>query len=133
VIVMENCKPILGEKIRYHREKVFKARLLPPPAVPAMDMDLHFARVQQRWHEVEGELPAGKSLNLEALAHDLTGLPDLNVGPVENIAETLLNFFAPTVASGGAMDAVPDDDGVLADAPASAAPAEYDLERVTGP
>jgi type IV secretion system protein VirD4 len=121
VIVMENCKPILGEKIRYHRENVFKARLLPPPAVPAMDMDLHFARVQQRWHEVEGELPAGKSLNLEALAHDLTALPDLNAGPVENLAETLLNFFAPSPApGGGALDALPDDEGVLADASAPA-------------
>jgi type IV secretion system protein VirD4 len=134
VIVMENCKPILGEKIRYHREKVFQARLLPPPAVPAMDMDLHFARVQQRWREVEGELTAGESLNLEALGHDLAGLPDLNAGPVENIAQTLLNFFAPSAASGGgAIDAVPDDDGVLADAPAAPASAECDLERVTGP
>lgn len=130
VIVMENCKPILGEKIRYHREKAFKARLLPPPMVPAMDMDLHFARVQQRWREVDGELPPGEVLNLEALAHDLTDLPDLNAGPVENLAETLLNFFAPSsAAGGGAIDAVPDDDGVLADAPASA---ECEVEPVTG-
>ena len=56
VVVMENCKPILGEKIRYHRDKVFTARLLPPPAVPAMDMDLHFARVQQRWRYAPDEL-----------------------------------------------------------------------------
>jgi type IV secretion system protein VirD4 len=129
VIVMENCKPILGEKIRYHREKAFTERLLPPPTVPAMDMDQHFARVQQRWREVEDELPPGEALDIGALAHDLTDLPDLNVGPVANVAETLLNFFAPSpAASGGAIDAVPDNDGVLADAPA---PAECTVEPAT--
>ena len=49
VVIFENCKPILGEKIRYHRDKVFTSRLLPAPEVPQMDMDLHLARVQQRW------------------------------------------------------------------------------------
>jgi len=129
VIVMENCKPILGEKIRYHREKAFTERLLPPPTVPAMDMDLHFARVQQRWREVEGELPPGEALDIGALAHDLTELPDLNVAPVANVAETLLNFFAPSPAArGGAIDAAPDNDGVLADAPT---PAECAVEPAT--
>jgi len=131
VIVMENCKPILADKIRYHRDHVFKERLLPPPEVPAMDMDLHAARVQQRWREVQGELPPGETLNLEALAHDLTELPDLNVGPVENIAQILVDFFAPSTATtGGEIDAVPDDDGVLADAPASAA---REVDPVSGP
>lgn len=123
------CKPILGEKIRYHREKAFTERLLPPPTVPAMDMDLHFARVQQRWREVEGELPPGEALDIGALAHDLTELPDLNVAPVANVAETLLNFFAPSPAArGGAIDAAPDNDGVLADAPT---PAECAVEPAT--
>jgi type IV secretion system protein VirD4 len=129
VIVMENCKPILGEKIRYHREKAFTERLLPPPTVPSMDMDLHFARVQQRWRDVEGDLPPGEALDIGALAHDLTELPDLNVGPVANVAETLLNFFAPSpAASGGVIDAAPDNDGVLADVPA---PAECAVEPAT--
>ena len=29
VVIFENCKPILGEKIRYHRDKAFTSRLLP--------------------------------------------------------------------------------------------------------
>jgi type IV secretion system protein VirD4 len=76
VIVLENCKPILGEKIRYHREKVFKARLLPPPAVPVMDMDLHFAKVQRRWTWAPDEIGADQGLRLEQLALDTPNLPD---------------------------------------------------------
>jgi type IV secretion system protein VirD4 len=70
VVIFENCKPILGEKIRYYRDKAFTSRLLPAPAVPRMDMDLHLARVQQRWRYADDELPAGQTLSLEALAHD---------------------------------------------------------------
>ena len=117
VIVMENCKPILAEKIRYYREKVFAERLLPPPVVSPMDMDLHFARVQQRWRELDGELAPGETINVEALVHDLAELPDLNAGPPVDVAETLLDFFArSTPEAGGAIEAVPDDDGVLAEA-----------------
>ncbi len=76
VIVLENCKPILGEKIRYHREKVFKARMLPPPAVPPMDMDLHFAKVQRRWAWAPDEIGADQGLRLEQLALDNPNLPD---------------------------------------------------------
>jgi len=130
VIVMENCKPILGEKIRYHREKAFTERLLPAPTVPAMDMDLHFARVQQRWREVDGDLAPGEELTVEALAHDLAHLPDLNDGPAEVAAETLVEVFVPVSgAQGGAVEAMPDDDGVLSDARAAA---ERDIEPVAG-
>src|SRR5206468_4033529 len=68
VIVMENCKPILGDKIRYHREKVFVERLRPPPEAPALDMALHFAKIQQRWRIADDEVPADSSLRVEALA-----------------------------------------------------------------
>ena len=62
VVIFENCKPILGEKIRYYRDKAFTSRLLPAPAVPRMDMDLHLARVQQRWRYADDELAAGQTL-----------------------------------------------------------------------
>src|SRR5207342_1160779 len=75
VVIFENCKPILGEKIRYHREKVFRERLRRAPAVPRMDMDLHLARVQQRWRFADDELALGEDLLVEMLAHDLSALP----------------------------------------------------------
>jgi type IV secretion system protein VirD4 len=114
VVIVENCKPILGEKIRYHRDKVFKARLRPAPAVPRMDMDLHLARVQHRWRYADDELAPGEGLDLEALAHDVALLPDAFEGPPDQTAEVLLDFFGQGRAgTGGAIEPVADDDGVL--------------------
>ena len=134
VVIFENCKPILGEKIRYHREKVFNARLRPAPSVPRIDMDLHLARVQQRWRFADDELAPGESLRIEALAHDMTALPDSFDGSPAQTADTLLSFFGqlghgPSAAgaSGGSIEPAPDEDGfLLADAspePALSTPA----------
>ncbi|WP_346014368.1 type IV secretory system conjugative DNA transfer family protein [Rubrivivax gelatinosus] len=79
VLIVENCKPVLATKIRYHREKVFKTRLLPAPGVPAMNIELHFARVQRRINEAPDELEPGETLVFEQLAQDLSGMP--KVGP----------------------------------------------------
>jgi type IV secretory pathway TraG/TraD family ATPase VirD4 len=120
VVILENCKPILGEKIRYHRDKVFTARLRPAPPVPQMDMDLHRARVQQRWRYVDDELAPGEGLSLDALAHDISLLPDSFEGPPDRIAEDLLDFFSKgqpgagaASDSGGLIEPAADDDGVL--------------------
>lgn len=117
VVILENCKPILGEKIRYYRDKDFTSRLLKPPAVPRMDMDLHLARVQQRWRYADDELPAGQTFTLEALAHDHTLLPDSFEGPPDKVADELLTFFgkgAPGIPGiGGSIEPVADEDGVL--------------------
>jgi type IV secretion system protein VirD4 len=117
VVIFENCKPILGEKIRYYRDKSFTSRLLKAPDVPRMDMDLHLARVQQRWRYADDELPAGQTLSLEALAHDQTLLPDSFEGPPDVVADGLLTFFdkgAPGIPGiGGSIEPVADEDGVL--------------------
>jgi type IV secretion system protein VirD4 len=117
VVIFENCKPILGEKIRYHRDKVFTARLRPAPAVPQMDMNLHLARVQQRWRYADDELAPGEGLSLEALAHDVTLLPDSYEGSPDKAADGLLDFFSggrPVVSGvGGSIEPAADDDGVL--------------------
>jgi type IV secretion system protein VirD4 len=93
VIVMENCKPILGEKIRYHREKVFQARQLPPPAVPAMDMDLHFAKVQRRWAWAPDEIAPDQGLRLEQLALDMPDLPDFAAAKTDVDAGAMVDQF----------------------------------------
>ena len=114
VVIVENCKPILGEKIRYHRDKALTSRLRPAPAVPRMDMDLHLARVQQRWRYADDELAAGEALSVDALAHDLSLLPDALEGPPGKIADVLLDFFGGGPSTGGGtVEAVADDDGVL--------------------
>jgi type IV secretion system protein VirD4 len=99
VVISENCKPILGEKIRYFRDQAFTKRLRPAPPVPPMDMDLHLARVQQRWRYAPDELPPGENLNLEVLAHDTSLLPDTFEGPPDATADTLLDFFSQHLAA----------------------------------
>jgi type IV secretion system protein VirD4 len=120
VVIAENCKPILGEKIRYHRDKVFRARLRPPPVVPRMDVDLHLARVQQRWRYADDELAPGEGLSAEVLAHDFSSLAGRLDGPPAQLADTLLDLFCqPTSGigavshSGGSIEPVADDDGVI--------------------
>jgi type IV secretion system protein VirD4 len=119
VVIFENCKPILGEKIRYYRDKAFTSRLLKAPAVPRMDMDLHTARVQARWRYLDDEMPAGQTLRLEALAHDHTLLPDSFEGPPDQVADELLSFFDKGAQGipgiGGAIELAADEDGVLLD------------------
>jgi type IV secretion system protein VirD4 len=117
VVIFENCKPILGEKIRYYRDKAFKSRLRPAPGVPRMNMDLHLARVQQRWRYAEDELAPGDSLDYEQLAYDMSRLPELADGEPGEVAEGVLDFMLGPrpggAVIGGAIEAAADDDGVL--------------------
>jgi type IV secretion system protein VirD4 len=77
VVIFENCKPILAEKIRYWREEVFTERLRPPPVVPRMDVDLHTAKTQQRWRYAVDEVPLDETLDVSRLAHNFDELPEL--------------------------------------------------------
>lgn len=117
VVIFENCKPILGEKIRYYRDKAFTSRLRPAPMVPRMNMDLHQARVQERWRYAEAELGPGDGLDYEQLAYDMSRLPALADGEPGQVAEGILDFMVgprPGGASiGGAIEAAADEDGVL--------------------
>ncbi len=117
VAIVENCKPILAEKICYYRDKVFMARLRRPPNVPLMDVDLHLARVQLRWRYAEDDLEPGRTLRIEALAHDFSTLPDLWCTPPGELADAFLNRMTPApqtaAAAGGWIESAADDDGVL--------------------
>lgn len=117
VVIFENCKPILGEKIRYYRDKAFTTRLRPAPAVPRMNMDLHLARVQERWRYAADELGPSDGLDYEQLAYDMSRLPALADGEPGQVAEGILDFMVgPRLGGGsigGAIEAVADEDGVL--------------------
>lgn len=114
VVIMEGCKPILGEKIRYHRDREFQPRLLPAPAVPQMDMVAHLACIRQgRRHAADSPKPS-ESFNSESLAHNLSRIPDKLDGPPEKLAATLLQFFdaAPSAETAdAAVEPLADDDG----------------------
>lgn len=125
VLVLENCKPILGDKIRYFRDKAFRARLMPPPVVPSMNMDLHLAKAQQRWRYADDELAPGEGIDVATLAHDMTQLPEQLVGTTDHLAGTLVDFFAPDLTDvGGEIEPVADGDGVLMEPPTEVQRAE---------
>jgi type IV secretion system protein VirD4 len=130
VVIVENCKPVLGEKIRYYRDKAFRPRLLPPPAVPRIDVDLHLARVQQRWRYADDELGPGETIEAQRLNCDLSLLPDRLDGTPDQVAETVMNFLTRDSSSGAgvcnSIEPVADEDGVLI-----ADPAAPDREDIT--
>lgn len=108
VVIFENCKPILGEKIRYFQDKAFTARLLPAPKVPQIDMGQHLAKVQPRWRYADDELPPGQAtVNLDVLAHNVTLTKDQLEGSPDKLADTCLGFFGDSlkaIGEGGAIE-----------------------------
>lgn len=107
VVICENCKPILGEKIRYFQDRAFKARLLHAPEVKLMRMDLHQAKVQQRWRYAEDELDADNStLDVEALVHEIHLPKEVLTGPIDKAADVCLDVFEeqPNTPSGGSIE-----------------------------
>ncbi|MGM9428727.1 type IV secretory system conjugative DNA transfer family protein [Hydrogenophaga sp. MI9] len=116
VVICENCKPILGEKIRYFQDRAFTDRLLPAPKVPQMNMDQHLAKVQQRWRFAEDELPPGQtSMDIGVLNHDVKLTKDQMEGPPEKLAETCIGFFdyrLEAVGEGGSIEPVEEIDEV---------------------
>lgn len=130
VVIAEDCRPVLGEKIRYHRDPVFTQRLRPAPPVQPMRLDLHKARVEERWVEAPDDLPEDTALALEAMAHDVAGFPR-DEGSASELAESWINFFPTTAessdsATGGVVEAIPDEDGVFATKPATEEPSLAD-------
>ncbi|WP_082549300.1 type IV secretory system conjugative DNA transfer family protein [Rhizobacter sp. Root404] len=128
VVIFENCKPILGEKIRYHRDKVFKDRLRRAPVVPRMNTDLHLARTQQRMRYADDELADGQTLSVDDLAQDFS---DIRVPGADGTAaewDACIEAFlqetdvtGPRESFGGSIEALaPDyDDGISPDLPSA--------------
>lgn len=52
IIVLENTKPILADRICYWRDPVFASRVSTAPSVPAMDLARFTAQVERRAREV---------------------------------------------------------------------------------
>lgn len=80
-----------------------------------MDVELHIARVQQRWRFSEDELAAGERLSVQQLAYDFARLPAFEDARSDEIAEAVLAFLgsAGPSAAGGGIEPMADGDGVL--------------------
>lgn len=90
VLILENCKPILADKIRYYTDPVFMARLMPPPELPELNLATHRARVEHRVRLAGDD----EVFRLDQIAVDFHGLPQL--GPdasPEQIQSFVSGFF----------------------------------------
>ncbi|MBU9597627.1 type IV secretory system conjugative DNA transfer family protein [Burkholderia multivorans] len=53
IILLENTKPILAERICYWRDPAFTSRLRAAPAIPAMDLVRFMAQIERRVRDVQ--------------------------------------------------------------------------------
>jgi len=90
VVLLENTKPILADKICYYTDPTFTPRLLPPPELPAIDLDLHRARIEQRVRRAK----AGETVTPQRLAANFRRLPTLGARSTrEQLSQFVTGFF----------------------------------------
>ena len=89
VLILENCKPILADKIRYYTDPVFTARLMPPPVLPELDLATHRARVEQRVRLADDD----EEFGLDQIAVDFHGLPRLDADASPQQVQSFVNDF----------------------------------------
>ena len=62
IVLLENTKPILCDKIRYYDDPAFTSRVMKPPVVPPLDLDLFVAKSQNRIRPLQdSDVKAGGS------------------------------------------------------------------------
>jgi len=107
ILLKSGCKPIRCQRIRYFEEDVFMKRILPPLAVPPMDMARARAIAERRLRVVEEDDLAG--LDLSMLEVNGAALPTFSGDPtkLESEAKAVVASFLAQVhwseEAGGAM------------------------------
>jgi type IV secretion system protein VirD4 len=90
VLILENCKPILADKIRYYTDPAFMERLMPPPDLPELDLATHRARVEHRVRLAGDD----EEFGLDQIAVDFHGLPQLDAdASPEQVQSFVAGFF----------------------------------------
>ena len=55
IILLENTRPILADRICYWRDRAFTSRLMAAPTVPALDLVRFSAQIEQRLRELSDD------------------------------------------------------------------------------
>jgi len=111
VLMVENVRPIMVQKVCYYTDPVFKARLLLPPTVPLVDLDLHRARVEKRTRLAK----PGELFTVEQIAADFSSLPKLEADATPDdisafVAAVLDQMVVSTKARAEKPETPPDPD-----------------------
>lgn len=130
IIIGENMKPIMAEKIRYYEDPAFSPRLLPAPEIPALDLDLFLAKKENRVREASNEdVNLDGTVDLSKFVLDVHALPrfDATVDAGEGlsgnearfVADVFGQFMAEADAALRAAVRAEAEDGAVADGEAS--------------
>ena len=103
VLILENCKPILADKIRYYTDPVFMERLMPPPHLPELDLATHRARVEHRVRLAGDD----EEFGLDQIAVDFHGLPHLGADASPEPVQSFVTGFFEALEVASAQTIVP--------------------------
>lgn len=94
IVSLENCKPILCDKIRYYEDPAFTCRAhLPPPSIPKQDIDTFIAKIENRTRPMTaGEMAAPSEAAAKVVLEGLQELPQSAVAWGQDEVESFVDF-----------------------------------------
>ena len=94
IVSLENCKPILCDKIRYYEDPDFTCRAhLPPPSIPKQDSDTFIAKIENRTRPMTaGEMAAPSEAAAKVVLEGLQELPQSAVAWGQDEVESFVDF-----------------------------------------
>ena len=94
IVSLENCKPILCDKIRYYEHPDFTCRAhLPPPSIPKQDIDTFIAKIENRTRPMTaGEMAAPSEAAAKVVLQGLQELPQSAVAWGQDEVESFVDF-----------------------------------------
>ena len=94
IVSLENCKPILCDKIRYYEDPDFTCRAhLPPPSIPKQDINTFIAKIENRTRPMTaGEMAAPSEAAAKVVLEGLQELPQSAVAWGQDEVESFVDF-----------------------------------------
>lgn len=94
IVSLENCKPILCDKIRYYEDPDFTCRAhLPPPSIPKQDIDTFIAKIENRTRPMTAsEMAAPSEAAAKVVLEGLQELPQSAVAWGQDEVESFVDF-----------------------------------------
>lgn len=94
IVSLENCKPILCDKIRYYEDPDFTCRAnLPPPSIPRQDIDTFIAKIENRTRPItDGEMAAPSETADKVVLEGLQELPQSAAAWGQDEVESFVDF-----------------------------------------
>ena len=94
IVSLENCKPILCDKIRYYEDPDFTCRAnLPPPSIPKQDIDTFIAKIENRTRPITAtEMAAPSEAADKVVLEGLQELPQSAAAWGQDEVESFVDF-----------------------------------------